>query len=939
MGRGAAPRGLLAAGALIALCAILVAILAPRLFSRQLARPSPGSVAEPSGAPALTATGSSGLRVATRDGLGLEVRPDGSVARTIVGGRVLPALQQPGGFSIRMVGGNPNLLPNSSLEADADHDGAPDGWRFTRGAAVPRVDGSTAHSGRSSVRVSNASVATSGALTTEVPASPYQNYFLSAWFKSEDVLPTATSLGHPPIIQPTGSPLQIRVEQVSGSGKVLATYYAFGYTNTADWNKQAVGFKTLGKTRTLRVSALLLKGSGTAWFDDLYLGQLFAPSAPIGGGVVAGTDGRLVQKATMPDQQLAFDATYTPFPDRIRVDATVTDTARENTLSTDKGFQITYTLPIDAVGWRWGDYVRASRKIEPSVPYFFNTNQIPEPSRYPFAMVYDARSSLSLAMPLNTPRFCRFRYDSRQGLSMTFDLGVSKAATKLGGKATLTFYIYTSDKSWGFRAATKKYYDLQPEAFVRRTDPSREGGWFIKPNLKDLDNPKTPQDESRAFGLGLGMVTLGTDSTQKPSTWGTEYLAWLNQRGIYASAYNHHWRFFQRRCPDSRPSCEPLTYSQALAKLRAAARLHPTTDEEVRLRDESQAVLNSASRDLNGRLRYENYGPYFYKYYVNPDPEFSTGMDWVAAVQKHQVQRALDLAASTGARLDGIHLDSTSGHRRWADDYDRSHWAVADMPLSFSYDSGQVVQRVIFSMYEQLRRMATFLHARDMILSANFNANEALAAGYVGADQIDYFGIEEGLARWDRSVWGVSADSLAMLKRTMAYQRPVTTIDNRIGDGTLTLPQIDRRLQQNLFYGIFEGPRGQVSPTETWATEKGVRETYAKYTPLFRELVTAGWEPVTNARSFNLNVWVERFGYASKHNLYLTLRNETKTAQRYTLTVDLNKDGLRSVGSVAAVERVTGTPVPVTLNAARTQATLSGSIPPDSTRVLKLDIR
>jgi hypothetical protein len=124
-------------------------------------------------------------------------------------------------------------------------------------------------------------------------------------------------------------------------------------------------------------------------------------------------------------------------------------------------------------------------------------------------------------MPLKVPRMSRMVYDSRQGLSITFDLAVSKAATKLGGRGTFTFYLYRSDPAWGFRAATKKYYTIQPEAFVRRTDPAREGGWFIKPILEELDSPDTAADESKPFGLGLNMVSLGTDSTGRHRDWGT----------------------------------------------------------------------------------------------------------------------------------------------------------------------------------------------------------------------------------------------------------------------------------------------------------------------------------------------------------------------------------------------------------------------------------
>ncbi len=885
--------------------------------------------------PAVSAQSLAPLR--TGDDLGLALNPDGTVARVTSGSRTIPSLASGGGFSMRMVGQNPNLLRNAGFEADTDRNRVPDSWRITRGATPPVLDATAARTGSRSLRVSNRATTTSGGFSTVVPVRPYTYYFLTAWSRARDVLPTSTLAGNPPITSPRGGPVQVKAEQLNESGEVLATYYTFGYTNTANWNKQSVGFKSLSATSRVRVTALLNAGSGTAWFDDIYLGELLAEEPiNIRGSVARSRDGSLRQSAAIPQQNLDFKARYSATSQYIRVDGTVTDTARANSVATDRGFQITYTLPVDAVGWQWADYVRKSRTITPNTPYKFNTTQTPEPSRYPYATIFDGSSALSVAMPLKVPRMSRMVYDSRQGLSITFDLAVSKAATKLGGRGTFTFYLYRSNPAWGFRAATKKYYAIQPEAFVRRTDPAREGGWFIKPILEELDSPDTAADESKPFGLGLNMVSLGTDSTGRHRDWGTEFVPWDNTRNIYSAAYNHHWRFFQPRCPAGVARCPMLTYRQALAKLRADASITPRNDAETRLKEESQGALNSTSRDQNGRLRLEIYGRYL-KYHQNPDPDFATGVDWIVAVQKHQVERAIKQAATTGGRLDGIHLDSTSGHRRWADDYGRAHWALTDMPLGFSYDSGRVVQRVVFSMYEHIRRLRQYLHSKDMFLSANFNANEVTPAGFVGADLIDYFGIEEGLPRWHGSAWGVTADSFAMLKRTVAYQRPVTTIDTRVGDGSLTAAQIDDRLQESLFYGIFPGPRGNRGGERLgWVTDEN-RAIYARYTPLFRKLAIAGWEPITNARSSNGNVWIERFGYVSTNTLHLTLHNPTDTPQRgFVVTVDLNRDGMASVGSVAGQELVTRQRMYIGLNAEKTVATFQTSIPAKSTRVVRI---
>ena len=890
-----------------------------------------------------TPTSQPALPVASGDGLKLALNKDGSVAGISDGERTLPKLDTGGGFSMRLVGEEPNLAPNPSMEIDADGDRTPDGWRFTKGAARPQVTNSRAHSGKRSITVSNKNVATSGTFTTEIAVKPYRNYIAGAWFRSENVLPTSAWFGNPPVRIPDGSPAQIKVEELTRGGEVLSSYYAFGYTNSAGWNRQSVGFKTLGKTRKLRVTGLLYEGSGRVWFDDLYVGQLISDTVrPLTSETTTGANGKLHQHADLPDEHLTFDATYTPTKDYIRVDAEVTDTAKRDALATDKAFQITYTLPVDAVGWMWDDHPRKSREITPKVPFKLNSVQVPDPSRYPFATIHDDKSALTIAMPLNTPRFATSQYDSRRGLTMTFDLGVSKAAKKLKGKATFTFLIYKSDPAWGIRAATKKYYDIHPRSFVRRTDPRREGFWFVRPPLESLDNPKTPEDESTAFGLGLNMVSLGTDSTIVHKVWGGDYLKWDNRRRIYTSTYNHHSGFFAPRCLPGQRGCEKLTYEQSLQKLRADAALPTTNGKNLRLRDESQATLISASRDINGRLRYTNYQNKFgafNKYYQNPDPDLSDGMDWSAAAQKHQMEYAIQLARKSGAKLEAIHFDSTSGHRRWGEDYSREHWATADVPLTFSYESGEVTEKLIFAMYEHLEKMADFLHDRDMLLTANFNGNEVNALNYLGADLIDYYGVEQGLEQRVGAVWGVTADSFALNKRVMAYQKPISTLDTEIGNGKFSLAQMEAKIQRSLFYGIFPGARGQITRTKGWWSDEGLREVYARYSPLLEELAVAGWEPVTNARSSNPDVWLERFGYASKNNLHLTIRNDTESNHDYTLTVDLDTDGLKSVRNLTAREMVVDETIDVELSSDGTQATLSGTIPAGSTRMVRFDTR
>src|SRR6266496_1454857 len=86
--------------------------------------------------------------------LRLRLRGDGTVAGITEGGSGgLPAVRGGGGFSARLVGGTPNLLSDPGFEADANGDGSPDGWTISPGEGTIGSDGTVAHSGIRSVRI------------------------------------------------------------------------------------------------------------------------------------------------------------------------------------------------------------------------------------------------------------------------------------------------------------------------------------------------------------------------------------------------------------------------------------------------------------------------------------------------------------------------------------------------------------------------------------------------------------------------------------------------------------------------------------------------------------------------------------------------------------------------------------------------------------------
>src|SRR5439155_247074 len=99
----------------------------------------------------------------------------------------------------------------------------------------------------------------------------------------------------------------------------------------------------------------------------------------------------------------------------------------------DRPFQLRFTVPVDGMGWRWGDYARRERVITPGATYaYLTTSSEQQTSRYPFGELSGDRVGLALGIPLSDPRIFRVSYDPSTGLSIEFDLGISGNATALG---------------------------------------------------------------------------------------------------------------------------------------------------------------------------------------------------------------------------------------------------------------------------------------------------------------------------------------------------------------------------------------------------------------------------------------------------------------------------------------------------------------------------
>ncbi|HQL24883.1 MAG TPA: hypothetical protein PKY95_10745, partial [candidate division Zixibacteria bacterium] len=107
--------------------------------------------------------------------------------------------------------------------------------------------------------------------------------------------------------------------------------------------------------------------------------------------------------------------------------------------------------------------------------------------------------------------------------------------------------------------------------------------------------------------------------------------------------------------------------------------------------------------------------------------------------------------------------------------------------------------------------------------------------------------------------------------RASLHHKPFMTLLKGNYEQKIGLAEMELFMKRCLAYGVYPGffdwpPSGLGPGGQYWNHSRYYerdRDLFRKYEPLCQALATAGWEPVTYARSSDPNVYVERFGPAS----------------------------------------------------------------------------
>jgi hypothetical protein len=231
--------------------------------------------------------------------------------------------------------------------------------------------------------------------------------------------------------------------------------------------------------------------------------------------------------------------------------------------------------------------------------------------------------------------------------------------------------------------------------------------------------------------------------------------------------------------------------------------------------------------------------------------------------------------------LDGEYIDSSEGYVTDELDFRRDHFAVADTPLVFSQDTHKPAIFRGLIIYEYTRAMAKDVHALGKLMMAN---STPIRLCWL-APYLEVMGTETDW-RWGGK-WHPMSDADLLYRRAMCKGKPYCFLMNTDFE-KFPHELVEKYMKRSLAYGMFPGFFSHNASEGHYFTRPELyerdRPLFKKYVPLCKLVAEAGWEPVTQARSSDERVHVERFG--NKEKRYFTVFNDSPERRTVTITLD-----------------------------------------------------
>lgn len=642
-------------------------------------------------------------------------------------------------------------------------------------------------------------------------------------------------------------------------------------------------------------TSLLGNGPGGFWFRDVAAnGPWLRPSCQV---KQDGKSIRLVGEERSAG--LRIEAQISANQSGIDVAASVHDITGR-----DRAVTVCFVFPLTDRKWTWHNDIVRSQLTEPYLEY---TNFYEYPpggwsSAYPFSSLTSEEVGLSLAVPMDCPRVCRFIYNTWFNLFfVAYDFGLTSETLKFPSRADFRFCLYQHAPKWGFRAAVQKYYDRFPQFFVQRL--KRGGIWMA---FADISKVAGFEDFGFAYDeLGGGFAKFDDEHGIASFT----YILPMNCELAMDKKYPRTYEGAMQALADNEASKTPNLVKWAQATRRCGVFGH-----------EGKFELKLVNRIwCNGAV-----------IFLNPDPEITENQSCpVNTAHISYTKKWADehLLQQEGGCVDGIYVDCLpdDGHVR---NYRREHWRTVDVPLTFDPDTKQPVLLEMFSTWECLKWISDDVHARGGVMHGNGGA----LWPYFPA-LIDITGQETG---------GALGDAAVTQARTLLRNKPYSPLLNTRFDDIgqeIVVDYFNKSLLYCIFPSFFQGDYmkdgewvGVHYFTDAKLYERD-RHLFKKYIPILRRMFEAGWQPVTYATVEPPAVRVERYGPAATGELLFALYNPSDTQAACKLSVDAAPLKL-SAAQVSATAVVSG--ATLTSNRIQDKIKITITIPAKTCEVVRV---
>ena len=535
----------------------------------------------------------------------------------------------------------------------------------------------------------------------------------------------------------------------------------------------------------------------------------------------------------------------------------------ENLSGTDRGLWLGFNLPVNTIGWKWGQSLSASPVITTDKPAFSERNNL-----VPIPAVWTDKGGIAMAIPPTNP--CVFEVGAdADGIRIQMAFGLSSGTTKFPSKASFRFRIYTIECTWGFRDALAKYYD-----------------WY--PDYYQIDKKVMTALVHHHDWINMNFVneTFKTDRQIDPEL--KEYLAYTKTSA---------------RIQDIKNANTLKTNEQLISAIENATTIqhyYKKGDSKSPLIIEGRAaLLNSIAYTPDGNLGTFKASEGGIDFPHNCDPDLFADKK-IPVYANMYLRKATDLRKL--GNFIGIHWDRLGGWSNFLN-YRKDHFGYIDHPLTFDQE-GRPCIHTQFTNYElfdayrlQLKKGDIFQEAAGM-KEYSWKKIPNKPAGQENGGQFFLASVVAG--GWQEGSFKAidlgGFDFERMLVGRKSY---------RISSGNIpahkespTLDVIKNALAKTTAYGFacpvqvlyFYPPRHPGYDKEySWYTKPDHKALWDRYEPANLAIRLAGWEPVTYATSSSKAVQLQRFGKGK--TIYLTVWGP-ESPDSVSITIDAKALGL-----------------------------------------------